>query len=414
MGLLANKYRETRGKNDLGEAKTSFAFKSGLDILDFKNGKLVTPRGHKPYYSTGIEEGSYVMFIGRSGSGKTSLAIQMACNIVRPYENGEVYLDDVEAATSITRVKQLSGWSDDEIEEKFIHRNVGITSEEFYRNINKIYKLKMEMKDQLTITTDKVDDKGQPIEILEPTVYILDSLAVLSTDAISEEEELSGQMSQTAVARANAAIFRRILPKLKQANIILFVINHVNQKVNINPMMPTKAQINYLKQDESIPGGNTPLYLANNIFRVDTASKLTSDKEYGIDGFMTKITIIKSRSNRAGQEIDLVYNQNRGFDNIYSNFTLLKQEKRIGGAGRSFYIQGCDNVKFAQKTFKEKLMAEAELQRVYKSTMRDLLSQFIYSDDTEVPVEEELNTSDNQYVEEEEVYDNEYYEEDYE
>ena len=413
MGLLANKYRETRGKNDLGEAKTSFAFKSGLDILDFKNGKLVTPRGHNPYYSTGIEEGSYVMFIGRSCSGKTSLAIQMACNIVRPYENGEVYLDDVEAATSITRVKQLSGWSDDEIEEKFIHRNVGITSEEFYRNINKIYKLKMEMKDQLTITTDKVDDKGQPIEILEPTVYILDSLAVLSTDAISEEEELSGQMSQTAVARANAAIFRRILPKLKQANIILFVINHVNQKVNINPMMPTKAQINYLKQDESIPGGNTPLYLANNIFRVDTASKLTSDKEYGIDGFMTKITIIKSRSNRAGQEIDLVYNQNRGFDNIYSNFTLLKQEKRIGGAGRSFYIQGCDNVKFAQKTFKEKLMAEAELQRVYKSTMRDLLSQFIYSDDTEVPVEEELNTSDNQYVEEE-VYDNEYYEEDYE
>lgn len=413
MGLLANKYRETRGKNDLSEAKTSFAFKSGLDILDFKNGKLVTPRGHKPYYSTGIEEGSYVMFIGRSGSGKTSLAIQMACNIVRPYENGEVYLDDVEAATSITRVKQLSGWSDDEIEEKFIHRNVGITSEEFYRNINKIYKLKMEMKDQLTITTDKVDDKGQPIEILEPTVYILDSLAVLSTDAISEEEELSGQMSQTAVARANAAIFRRILPKLKQANIILFVINHVNQKVNINPMMPTKAQINYLKQDESIPGGNTPLYLANNIFRVDTASKLTSDKEYGIDGFMTKITIIKSRSNRAGQEIDLVYNQNRGFDNIYSNFTLLKQEKKIGGAGRSFYIQGCDNVKFAQKTFKEKLVGEPELQKVYKTTMRELLSQYIFSDDTVVPVEDELNTSENQYVDEE-VYDNEYYEEDYE
>ena len=158
-------------KNDLAEAKTSFAFKSGLDILDFKNGKLVTPRGHKPYYSTGIEEGSYVMFIGRSGSGKTSLAIQMACNIVRPYENGEVYLDDVEAATSITRVKQLSGWSDDEIEEKFIHRNVGITSEEFYRNINKIYKLKMEMKDQLTITTDKVDDKGQPIEIRTNSIY---------------------------------------------------------------------------------------------------------------------------------------------------------------------------------------------------------------------------------------------------
>ena len=159
--------------------------------------------------------------------------------------------------------------------------------------------------------------------------------------------------------------------------------------------------------------GNTPLYLANNIFRVDTASKLTSDKEYGIDGFMTKITIIKSRSNRAGQEIDLVYNQNRGFDNIYSNLTLMKQEKKIGGAGRSFFIQGCDSVKFAQKNFKEKLLAEVELQKAYKATMRDLLSQFIFSDDTEVPVEDNLKTNEEEYYEEEK-YSEEYYEEDYE
>ena len=328
------------------------------------------------------------MVVGRSGSGKTGLAIQMACNIVRPYPNGAIYLDDVEAATSLTRVKQISGWTDDELEDKFVHRNVGITSEKFYKNINEVYKLKMEMKDELTVVTDKLDDKGNPIEVLEPTVYILDSLAVLSTDAISEEEELSGQMSQTAVARANAAIFRRILPKLKEANIILIVINHINAKVNINPAMPTKAQINYLKQDESIPGGNTPLYLANNIFRVDTGTKLTADKEYGIDGFMTKITIVKSRSNRAGQEIELVYNQNKGYDNIYSNLTLMKQAKRIGGAGRSFYIQGCDSVKFAQKTFKEKLMAEEELRNAYRTTVRELLSEFIYTEeDDEVPQE---------------------------
>lgn len=388
MGLLTKKYRETRKKDDVAEAKTGFAFKTGLDILDYKNGKLVKPRGHAPYYSVGLEEGSYIMVVGRSGSGKTGLAIQMACNIVRPYPNGAIYLDDVEAATSLTRVKQISGWTDDELEDKFVHRNVGITSEKFYKNINEVYKLKMEMKDELTVVTDKLDDKGNPIEVLEPTVYILDSLAVLSTDAISEEEELSGQMSQTAVARANAAIFRRILPKLKEANIILIVINHINAKVNINPAMPTKAQINYLKQDESIPGGNTPLYLANNIFRVDTGTKLTADKEYGIDGFMTKITIVKSRSNRAGQEIELVYNQNKGYDNIYSNLTLMKQAKRIGGAGRSFYIQGCDSVKFAQKTFKEKLMAEEELRNAYRTTVRELLSEFIYTEeDDEVPQE---------------------------
>ena len=50
--------------------------------------------------------------------------------------------------------------------------------------------------------------------------------------------------------------------------------------------------------------------------------------------------------------------------------------------------------------------------KVYKNTMRELLSQYISSDDTVVPVEDELNTNDGGY--EEEVYDNEYYEEDYE
>ena len=44
------------------------------------------------------------------------------------------------------------------------------------------------------------------------------------------------------------------------------------QKVEINPMVKTKAQVNYLKVDETVPGGNTPIYLANNIFRVDAGS----------------------------------------------------------------------------------------------------------------------------------------------
>ena len=124
--------------------------------------------------------------------------------------------------------------------------------------------------------------------------------------------------------------------------------------------------------------GNTPLYLANNIFRVHTGSKLTSDKEYGINGFMSKITIIKSRSNRAGQEIDLVYDQNRGFDNILSNYNLLKQEKQVGGAGRSFYLLNCPTAKFSQKDFKKKLKENVELQQSYKETMSEVLSQFIY------------------------------------
>ena len=60
-------------------------------------------------------------------------------------------------------------------------------------------------------------------------------------------------MSATAAAKTNAAIFKRIIPMLKSANIILFIINHINQKVDINPMMKSKSQVSYLKQNETLP-----------------------------------------------------------------------------------------------------------------------------------------------------------------
>ena len=62
------------------------------------------------------------------------------------------------------------------------------------------------------------------------------------------------QMSRTSAAKMNAAVFRQILPELKKSNIILYVINHITQKVEINPMVHTKPQVNFLKQGEELPG----------------------------------------------------------------------------------------------------------------------------------------------------------------
>ena len=53
-------------------------------------------------------------------------------------------------------------------------------------------------------------------------------------------------------ARVNAQIFRRLTPKLKAANVILFVINHINPKIETG-FMPTQGQTIYLDQGESLP-----------------------------------------------------------------------------------------------------------------------------------------------------------------
>ena len=68
----------------------------------------------------------------------------------------------------------------------------------------------------------------------------------------ADEDELSERMSSTASTKENASIFKRIQQFVKESNIILIIINHINQKVDINPMARTKAQTSYLKQDETL------------------------------------------------------------------------------------------------------------------------------------------------------------------
>lgn len=124
--------------------------------------------------------------------------------------------------------------------------------------------------------------------------------------------------------------------------------------------------------------GKTPVYLADFLIKVDAGSKLNEDEGYGVQGFMNKVTIIKSRNNRAGQEFELVFDQNRGFDNILSNLNLLKAEKRIGGAGRSFCIASLPEIKFSQKEFKNKLRKEEDLRTEYIINMKEVLETYIF------------------------------------
>ena len=45
---------------------------------------------------------------------------------------------------------------------------------------------------------------------------------------------------------------RRLIQPTKEANIIVIFINHINAKISTG-IMPSAANINYLKQDETIP-----------------------------------------------------------------------------------------------------------------------------------------------------------------
>lgn len=380
MGILAEQFRASVAKHKdyrmKEESAPSVAYPTGFLNFDFMNGTVVHVNNKDKnfnYYSVGIQDGCIVMLIGRPGCGKTTWAVQTACNIVRPFENGCVFHDDIEGGLTEYRKEILSGFTPEEIQSKYISRNTGITAENFYERIKMIHDIKTKEREKYTYNTGCLDPYGNPIFKLQPTVYILDSLALLMPSQYTEEEELSGSMSATAAAKTNSMSFKRIQQLVKGANIILMMVNHINKKIDINPMQRSKAQLSYLKQDETLPGGNTAIYLTNILIRFDDNSKLKEEEAFGVAGNLVDVSLVKSRNNRAGKSCTLVFNQSTGFDPELSLFVMLKNAKMINGAGAYLYIGDRSDIKFSQKTFKEKMRENPELRQAFIEQVMVLL-----------------------------------------
>lgn len=385
MSFLINAFRNEVGKEKdkrlSEEAGADVAYSTGFLALDFLNGTMVHVQSEEKnykYYSCGIADGSIVMVIGRSGCGKTTFVEQVAANIVRPFEEGVIYEDNIEGGIIESRRAELSGFTPEEIKNRYIIRNSGISNETVFQRIRMIYDLKMANRANLEYDTGFEDIHGNRIYKMVPTVYILDSLAMLSPDNILEDDELGTSMSQTASAKSNSVLFKGIMPFLKSANIIVLVINHIQEEVNINPMQRKKSQLAWLKQGESLPGGKKPIYLSNNVIRLDDATKLKADEAFKIDsGNITMATLLKSRSNMSGKSIPLIFNPAIGYDPILSLFYFLKDEGGIKGAGAYLYVEGLPDVKFSQANFKEKYLNDPALREAFHRAIVPYLKKLV-------------------------------------
>ena len=400
MGLLADRFRAQMAKTKdprMEEAVADVLYPTGFLPFDFLNGYRVHVKSETEdfwYNSVGIVDGSSTTVCGRSGAGKTTVALQMAANIVRPFPEATIFFDDIEGGSNATRRELLTHFTPEEAEQRIIYRNTAVSAENFYKRIASIYEIKMNNRADFEYDTGKLDSRGNKIYKLIPTVYILDSLAMLTPEKLTEEEELSGQMSTTATAKTNTAVFKRIVPKLKAANIILFTINHINDKIEVNAFTHTKSQVSFLKPGETLPGGKAALYLANNLIRVDDGAKLKETDGLGINGKIVDFEIIKSRTNAAGRSVPMVFDFTSGFDDILSLFMFLKSTGAII-TGATCYLRGHEDMKFRQRDFKSKLFNDPEFAKAFNEVARAELETLLGNPE----VEEQKNiTQPNQAI----------------
>lgn len=363
------------------EAEFDVGYPTGFLALDFLNGAAIhveTSEIQVTYNSIGILDGSANTFIGRSGCGKSTFLTQVAADIIRPYPMGKLYIDDIEKSLPQYRKETLIGFSREEFRDRVDIRNTGITTENVYARIKLIRDLKIEHRDEFLYDTGFYDTDGNRIFKLQPTVYMIDSLPLLMPEDITDDEEMNSNMGGAQVAKKNTELVKKMCQFGKEANIIIFTINHILDDIQTNRFQQKPAVVAGLKQGERLPGGRAAVYLANNLFRMDDIKKLKATEGYGIDGSVVEISIIKSRSNRTLTSVPLIFNKTDGkFDKDLSLYHLLKENGRVGGAGSYMYFESLPDVKFAQKNFKQKLYETPELQQAFANECYSVLSTFL-------------------------------------
>lgn len=372
MGLLTNEINNIIAKEEIGFSKIDLErYPTGLRYFDGRNCMY---DAHKDQYIKGLSEGSLNVVIGKSGSGKTTWAIQTACHIAGKYENSQIIHLDFEHSSDYPRVLALSGWTKEVFDEKYKILNSGISTESFYKLCTTVKNIKTskENRAKYEYDTGKKDSTGKPIMQLPPTIVIVDSIASMFSEKINEEEELSGQMSATATAKTNNQVIKRLIGSstLEQANIIVIAINHITTSVDINPMVKSSADINYLGQNESMPGGKSFPYLANMLLKITARGKLdpnassSSGSKYGIKGYISEFELIKSRTAPAGTKFEVIYSQAEGFLNDLTDLKNLSEAGYVSGSPRAYFFEELPDVKFTNKNFREVYKGSPELREL--------------------------------------------------
>jgi RecA/RadA recombinase len=224
--------------------------------------------------------------------------------------------------------------------------------------------MKLENAADFMYDTGRRDFMGQPILKLEPTIYIIDSIAMLMPKDFVEDDEARGKSAGAASALAAANVFKMIIPLLGAANIILFGINHILEDVQMTAM-PKKNPVPWLKPGERIPKGRTVTFLANNIVRLDNAGKLKPEEGYHVKGQLVEAAFVKSRSTGEKAPTRMVFDFANGFDPWLSLLETMKYNKLLYGGGASLAIDPDKNFKFSLGNFKEKIISNPEFKAAF-------------------------------------------------
>lgn len=403
--FLVEALRSNNKKGNYFDCNASvISYKTGFPVLDYYLGYKVNVFDNEnklvqSYPAIGITAGSYVEFIGKPSTSKTTTAVQIASNIVRGFDNGIVIHFDLEQAMNYTRIQALSKFSMSEMSEgKYILRQEKTTLEDMKKTIMDLYIEKTSNPDKYKYKTGKLNEFGEEIELYIPSVIILDSIATITMSLnendkkeLAKLEEIGTQTDRMRLTGEIGRFFNEIMPYIRTANITLIAINQIKTNPNMG-VVKSPSEILYLDQDEALPGGKTPQFLAHVLIKfIAVGGEKYTYEDDGFDGFGVRLKIIKSRTNQAGQLVPMIYDKVRGIDSLRSSVNYAKEIGILGGNRNGYYLGDDKDNKFTLRNMHQDFKDNRELyKKLYSYIIPVLESRLsaITPEEMDIPEEE--------------------------
>lgn len=316
----------------------------------------------------GQAAGTFNLTVGASGSGKTTLDAQIAANIIRQFKYANAIHYDCEHRFDVSRAETITklpayffGGGDGP--ERYMIRTGMVGLDTIQEMIVRTYVTKMKLKKELMVESGFNDEFGNPVMIFQPTVILIDSMTTVMNETFSPDsakeaadaEKMRGNTEGARDAKTLKGFFKDILPLCKEANIIVYGINHLNTNMSMNAFIPVAKQQNYLKQDEIIPGGKTMIYYPFNIAKLTARpSDSYTEESDGFAGHIVMVEPIKSSSNQSGNNshgisFELVFSFKQGFDPLRSLINYGREYGLIEGNKTRMKFKDDDSFTFTLK-----------------------------------------------------------------
>lgn len=369
---LLNALRENDKKNLFKTNVTTAFIKTGFALFDYYFGSVInihddTGKIIRQEPRVGQAAGTFNLIVGNTGSGKTTLGAQIAANIIRQFKYANVIHYDCENRFDVSRCETITKlpahYFSGNGGERYMIKTGLVGLDVIQEMIVKTYVSKMKLKKELMVPSGFKDEFGNDVMIFEPTVILIDSMTTVLNETFSPDnakeasdaEKMRGNTEGARDAKTLKGFFKDILPLCKEANIIVYGINHLNTNMSMNAFIPVAKQQNFLKQDEVIPGGKTMIYYPFNIVKlIAKPSDDFTEESDGFAGHIVMVEPIKSSSNQSGNNskgisFELVFSFKNGFDPLRSMILYGKEYGLIEGNKSRMKFKGDDSFTFTLK-----------------------------------------------------------------